>query len=133
MTTKEELSQYFFKLKKAEQALSEYEKYKTRAEKMTSIISDVPSRTNKTSDKVGVNATFMADLKSQYEVAWKDAELERLQIFSKITRLDEPYRTILFMRYIERKNFESIASEIGYSYKQVLRLHGQALNLFEIY
>lgn len=52
MTIKEELLQYRFKVKKVDEALEEYEKFKTRAEKVTSVFSDVPSRTNKTSDKV---------------------------------------------------------------------------------
>lgn len=52
MTVKEELLQYRFKVKKADQALEEYQKFKVRAEKVTAILSDSPSRSNKISDKV---------------------------------------------------------------------------------
>ena len=52
MTVKDELNQYRFKCKRVEETLEEYLRYKTRAEKMTAVLSDVPSRTNKTSDKV---------------------------------------------------------------------------------
>ena len=52
MTIKEELLQYRFKVKKVDEALEEYEKFKTRAEKITAIMSDCPSRSNKPSDKV---------------------------------------------------------------------------------
>lgn len=123
MTIKEELKQYRFKAKKVEQALEEYEKYKTRAEKINAIISDAPSRSNKVSDKVGINGSIMADLEIEYQKAWQDAELERISLFNKIDHIEEPYRTILYMRYIRNMNFESIASDIGYSYKQILRLH----------
>lgn len=52
MRAKEILMQYTWKLQKVDRTLEEYELYKTRAEKMTSIISDTTSRTNMTSDKV---------------------------------------------------------------------------------
>lgn len=123
MTAKEELSQYFYKLKKVNETLDEYNNFKTRAEKMTAILSDVPSRTNKTSDKVGDNAILMAELSKEYEKRWREAELECNRILEVINRLAEPYRTILELRYIQGKRLESIAEELNYSYAQTKRLH----------
>ena len=123
MTAKEELKQYRFKQSKVDQALEEYEKYKTRAEKMTAIISDVPSRTNKTSDKVGDNAILMADLSREYERRWIEAEKERSRIINEIDTLDEPYRTILFLRYVEDMSLETIAAQLNYSYSIVAHMH----------
>lgn len=131
MSIKDELKQYRFKMKRVDEALEEYEKFKTRAEKVTAVFSDVASRTNKTSDKVGENSVKMADIERQYKKRWEDAEQERLKISEKICTIDEPYRTILFMKYVQNKNFELIATEIGYSYKQILRLHGQALQILD--
>ena len=73
----------------------------------------------------------MADIEKEYYSRWQDAERERLLLTDKIKRIDEPYRTILFLRYVQNKKFEVISSEIGYSYKQILRLHGYALKIFE--
>jgi DNA-directed RNA polymerase specialized sigma subunit len=129
MTIKEELMQYRFKLKKVDEALEDYERFKARAEKMTAIFSDVVARTNITSDKVGDNAVKMADIEKEYIQRWLDAENEKNALLDKLTCIDEPYRTILALRYIHNKNFESIAYDIGYSYKQTLRLHGQALQI----
>ena len=131
MTAKEELKQYRFKQSKVDQALEEYEKYKTRAEKMTAIISDVPSRTNKTSDKVGDNAILMADLSREYERRWIEAEKERSRIINEIDTLDEPYRTILFLRYVEDMSLETIAAQLNYSYSIVAHMHGDALQKYE--
>ena len=131
MNVKEELLQYRFKVKKVEDAIEDYEKYKARAEKMTTVFSDVVARTNKTSDKVGDNAVIMADLEQEYFRRWHEAELERLILIDKITWIAEPYRTILAKRYLQNKNFETIAYDIGYSYKQTIRLHGQALELLK--
>lgn len=130
MTTKEELLQYRFKIKKVDEALEEYETYKTRAEKMTAIIGDGTGHSNKISDKVGDNATIMADISKLYEKRWLDAENERLAILSRIDELKEPYRSILSLRYIQNKRLEAIAEELNYSYVQIKRLHGHALQMY---
>lgn len=132
MTAKEELSQLKYKRKKVDETLEEYQKYKTRAEKMTSVISDSPSMTNITSDKVGDNASIMADLAKEYEQRWIAAERERLEIEDKINLVEEPYRTILHMRYIEGSNFEKIAENMGYSYVRITHMHGEALEKYSM-
>lgn len=40
---------------------------------------------------------------------------------------DANLRTLLIHRYINCKTFEQIAVEMNYSYRQVLRMHGEAL------
>ena len=131
MNPKEELSQYKFKIKKVSEALEEYERFKERAEKITAIISDNPAHSNKISDKVGDNASKMADLNREYQDRWLEAERERLTIVTKINAIVEPYRTILMERYVHDKSFEQIACEIGYSYDRTIHLHGEALQEFE--
>lgn len=131
MSIKNDLKQYRFKLRRVEEAKEEYEKFKSRAEKMTTVFSNVASHTNKISDKVGDNSVIMIEIEKKYKKRWEDAEQECLNISELICKLEEPYRTILFMKYVQNKNFESIATEFGYSYKQILRYHGQALQILE--
>lgn len=123
MSAKEELLSYRFKIKKADDTLEEYEKFKTRAEKMNSVISSVSSRTNIASDKVGSNAIKMAELSKLYQKEWQEAEDERFLLIGKIQHLEEPFRTILFMRYIQEKSFEAISEAIKYSYSRTIHLH----------
>lgn len=130
MTAKEELNQYKYARKKVDETLEEYQKYKDRAEKMTSIISDMPRGTNN-GDKVADNATIMADLSKEYERRWVEAEKEKLRIEQNIDNVEEPYRTILHKRYIEELNFEKIADDMGYSYVRITHLHGEALLGYE--
>ena len=130
MNAKEELKQYKYKIQRVEETLEEYQKYKTRAEKMTVVMSESPSRTNITSDKVGDNASIMADLEKQYESRWIEAERERLNMEDRINTVEEPYRTLLHKRYIENLNFERIADEMGYSYVRITHMHGEALEKF---
>ena len=53
-------------------------------------------------------------------------------IISQIDSIEnETYYEILFARYIEKKTFEKIADEMMYSWRQIIRLHGKALQEFE--
>lgn len=131
MNAKQELNQYRFKVKRAEESHEEYERFMTRATKMTASFSETTARTNKTSDKVGENAIKMAELKTEYENRWLEAEKERLKIADRINQIDEPYRTILMLRYIHEKNFEEISVELHYSYAWTTHLHGEALQKYE--
>ena len=44
-----------------------------------------------------------------------------------IDRLPEPYRTLLFERYINGKTWEQVAVDMHYSYRGVTKMHGRAL------
>lgn len=60
------------------------------------------------------------------------AEVARLtvleaEIIGAIDRVPEPYRTLLYERYINGLTFEKIAVRMNYSWRQTIRLHGQAL------
>lgn len=127
MTAKEELLKYRFKMKRVEQTLDDYERFKTRAEKMTAIISETSAHTNRISDKVGDNAIMMAELSKKYEIRWREAEKELNRILELINRLDDPYRDILYYRYIKFYDLKSVGDEIGYSYDRIKHLHGIAL------
>lgn len=132
MSAKDELKQYQFKLEKANEALEEYNLAKIRAEKVTAMMEQSPSRPiGKTSDKVGQNVAKMVDILAEYEKRYMNAEKERLEIYNKINVTPEPYRTILVKRYLHHKPFEVIASDLGYSYRQIIRYHGYALQVYE--
>ena len=51
------------------------------------------------------------------------------EIEQTINQAAEPYRTLLYERYINGKTFEQIAVLLNYSYRQATRIHGNALNI----
>ena len=53
------------------------------------------------------------------------------EIIIEINQLSPLHKIIITKRYIEGKNFETIASEIGYDYYNTCKLHGKALNEFD--
>ncbi len=91
-------------------------------------------------DKVGAGANpaqdkilcKIADLQSEI-----NADIDRLvdvkkQLADLIAKIDNArYRAVLEYRYLCFKKWEKIAEEMNYSYRQVLRLHKQALKKFD--
>ena len=130
MTAKEELLQYKYAREKVDETLEEYQKYKDRAEKMTSIISNMPRGTS-SSDKVADNAVKMADLSAEYEKRWLEAENKKLEIEKNIDLVEEPYRTILYMKYVQEKKLEEIAYKLNANYTYICEQHGIALKKYE--
>lgn len=130
MTAKEELLQYKYAREKVDETLEEYQKYKDRAEKMTSIISDMP-RGISSSDKVADNAVKMADLSAEYEKRWLEAEYMKLKIEKNIDLVEEPYRIILYMKYVQGKKLEEIAYKLNANYTYICEQHGVALKKYD--
>ena len=65
----------------------------------------------------------------------KVAEQSKKQrlILIQLDKIEEPYRLILEEVYINNKTLVEVASELKYSYVDVCRKHGKALNKFDKY
>lgn len=52
-------------------------------------------------------------------------------ILEQLDKVEQPYRAILELRYIEGKSLVQVASEMGYSYERIKHQNGIALLKFE--
>lgn len=76
--------------------------------------------------------TAYAALSEQIDNAIDELVELKKTILRAIQRLDKSiYRQILTARYINFETWEAIATRLNYSYRQVCRLHGQALQAFK--
>ena len=73
----------------------------------------------------------MADLSRKYEKRYFLAEQERVRVLTELDKIGEPYRTLLYKRYVENKDLNSIAEEMFCSYSTIAKLHGIALIVYE--
>ena len=126
-----ELKHYSNIIRKVEQLFEEYEKFKTRAEKITPTYSETTARSNVTGDKVGDNAVELAELDKKYKKLLLDAEMQKFKIIDAVNNMPEPCRSILFMKYVQQKRLEEIADELGYSFRHIKRLYNKAMEIFE--
>lgn len=51
--------------------------------------------------------------------------------YKQLMKLKPMHMSILTKRYIDGKDFETIATEIGYNYYDTCKIHGKALNEFD--
>lgn len=89
-------------------------------------------QTSLTGDKLAKIIADIDDLERQYTDTIQDLIDKIQKIARKIESMDnEQYRQILYNRYIESEAWEKIAVEMNYSFRHVLRLHGEALKAYE--
>ena len=62
-----------------------------------------------------------------------DAYVDKKEIIiSQIDGMeDDTHYEVLFLRYVKRETFEKIACDVGFSLRQIIRIHGEALREFE--
>lgn len=58
-------------------------------------------------------------------------EEKQKEIVDQVNKMEYPYKNILFKVYIQGKSLVTAASEMNYSYRDLCRKHGTALNKFE--
>lgn len=116
---------------KIEQKEDELERLKAAAE---SISANTESERVQTTprDRISEDVARIMDLKEEINRDIGELLILKNKIINEIQSLDSPvYIDILYKRYVEYKTLEEIAVEMSYSYRQVLRLHGLALQDFK--
>lgn len=89
-------------------------------------------KSTKDFDKIGNSYCKIAEMEEKLDKLIDCYVDKKNLIISQIDSMEnEMYYQILFARYIEKKTFEKISDEIGYSFRNTTRLHGKALNEFE--
>lgn len=132
MTTKQYLNQIHRIDKMINNKLSEIYQLKNLACSI-SVSNDsdrVQTSTNK--DPLGNAVSKIVDLENELNDCIDKFSNKRKMIIAQIDSMEnEMHYQVLFSRYIERKTFEKIADDNGYSVRQIIRIHGDALVEFE--
>ena len=53
------------------------------------------------------------------------------KIVEMVSKMEFPYRNILYKEYIQGKSLVTVASEMHYNYEYTKRMNGEALNKFD--
>lgn len=129
MTKQEYLKQYLTKWNEIEQIEKEIEQLRSRAEKVTSLITGMP-RGGK-SEGFAPAADRIMELQKMLERQVNEAVNLRFKIEKEIESITDLWeRTILKYRYINGYSFESIAELMNLSDRWVRIIHGQAIKSF---
>lgn len=132
MTTKEYLGQISLLNRMINNKLTEIAQLKDMAVSISATQSGERVQTTPNFDKIGTKYAKIDEMERKIDGMVDELVDKKEKIIQQIDSMeDENTYNILFARYIEKKTFEVIATEMKYSWRQVVRLHGTALKQFE--
>ena len=83
-------------------------------------------------DKIGTTYAKIDEMEEKLDKLIDEYVDKKNLIICQIDSIeDEIYYDILFSRYIDKKTFEKISTDLNYSFRNTTRLHGKALKEFE--
>ena len=138
---KKELKEYYGN----QQIINAYEKNNGKIEelydnatKITAVLSDTTKGSSVEMDKkIAGNIAEIIDLKNENRQIEDTNNLmliemknKNLTIYSTILKMDNPYKSILYYKYIENMNLTQIANIINREYKWCCKLNGKALTQY---
>jgi len=128
---KEELNSYLQNQKLLKEKEKDLEELITRATKITTELSDMPKGSPSIQDRMAEYAAMIVQMKDEkYDQLIKMYKTKK-KIEDKIDILEQPYRNILYYKYIKGLNLTQVANEIKYNYKWTCELHGNALRKYK--
>lgn len=132
MDTKQYLQQISRLDRMINNKLSEISQLRELAMSVSAVKNEERVQTTPNFDKIGTAYCKIAEMEEKLDKLIDEYVDKKNLIISQIDKVEnETYYEILFARYIEKKTFEKIADEMTYSWRQVIRLHGRALQEFE--
>lgn len=118
--------------RKINNKISEITQYRELVYSLQGIDNKERVQTTLKSDKIGTAIAKLDEMERKLDKLIDEYVDKKNYIIWQIESIEnELYYQILFSRYIEKKTFELISTEIHYSYKQTRRLHTKSLQDFE--
>ena len=114
--------------KQIEEHLAELQELRSFACKITPVYSLVPGGSG-SGQKLENNIAKIADIETLLQDETNEFLKSLQEIRELIKLIDDPMqRLIMQKRYLNYQKWEVIAADLGYSWRQVHRLHGKGLN-----
>ena len=112
--------------------MTELSQYRDLIYGLSAVVNEERVQTSPDFDKMSGKIAKILEMESKIDSLIDEYVEKKNLIVSQIDSMEnETYYEILFARYIEKKTFEKIADEMSYSWRQIIRLHGRALQEFE--
>lgn len=125
--SKQELKDYRYNKKWIEERLEDIKERRSLLDKITKTLSDTPKGTPKVTDPNIESLVKIMDDTTEIEKYIKDLRKKQIEIENKIDKIEQPYKNILYFRYIKGYNLTEVSGEIEEEYDYTRKLHGIAL------
>lgn len=132
MTEKEarkELYSYLHSKKLEERKLEQIEETKTKLTKTTTILSDMPKGTPE-NDKMSKNIARLLDLIGEHIKIMEEEEENLIRITKKINQVEQPYKNILELRFVQGLKIEEVSVELNKEYRYTKKLIRKAIQKY---
>lgn len=132
MTTKDYLNQISRLNRMINNKLSEISQLRELSRSISAVKNEERVMSSSDPDKIGSTYAKIDEMEHNLDNMIDEYIEKKDLIIGQIDGIEnEDCYNILFSRYIENKTFEVIATEMKYSWRQIIRLHGKALKAFE--
>lgn len=132
MDAKQYLSQISRLNRTIQNKLSEISQLRELSFGIKAVANEERVQTTPNFDKIGSSIAKIDEMERNLDKMIDEYVDKKNKIIQQIDSIeDEVLYGILFARYIEKKTFEKIATEMNYSFRQIIRLHGKALYEFD--
>lgn len=132
MTEKEarkELYSYLHSIKLEQRKLEQIEKIKAKLTKTTVILSDIP-KVNNYEDRMADNIARLFELINEHIIIMQEEEENLIRITKKIKQVEQPFKNILELRFIEGMKVEEVSVMIDRDYRYTKRLIKKAVKKY---
>ena len=131
MVTREDLKDYRYSQEWINGRFEYIEELKTKIEKITTTLDDMPKGSRKVQDSIAEKTAQLVDSVDELLNKIVEADKKQKLILEQLEIVEQPYRNILEDIYIKGETLVEVASKRNYSYRDICRKHGIALNMFE--
>lgn len=131
-SAKQELREYRDNIKYIEEKQNDAEELRTRIEKITSNITGMPNAKGSNLDKTPFEESLdrIQEIQKDCNKKLQELLIKKYLVENKIEQLEQPYKSILYLKYIRGINLFKVSEELNYSYRQIKRLHQEAVEKY---
>lgn len=131
-SAKQELREYRDNIKYIEEKQNDAEELRTRIEKITSNITGMPNAKGSNLDKTPFEESLdrIQEIQKDCNKKLQELLIKKYLVEDKIEQLEQPYKSILYLKYIRGINLFKVSEELNYSYRQIKRLHQEAVEKY---
>lgn len=123
---RKELYSYLHSKKREERKLEQIEEIKTKLTKITTILTGMPKGTAE-NDKMAKNVARLIELVEEHICILEEEEENLIRITNKIKNVEQPYKNILELRFIDGLKIEAVSVKIDKTYRYTKTLIKNAI------
>lgn len=129
---KKELREYRDNLKYIEEKQNDAEELRTRIEKTTKTVNGMPCGKGKNLDEAPFEESLDRIQEIEVDCNKKLQELlvKKYLVENKIEQLEQPYKSILYLKYIRGITLYDISREMGYAYGYIRNANMEAIKKY---